>query len=43
MFILRVQIKQTWKESPIEKGLFDYNEFVSKIKGKQDEEEMAAA
>ncbi|XP_046548087.1 myosin regulatory light chain A, smooth adductor muscle-like isoform X2 [Haliotis rubra] len=37
------EIKQTWKESPIEKGLFDYNEFVSKIKGKQDEEEMAAA
>jgi len=32
------EIKQTWKEAPIEQGLFDYNAFVTIIKrGKDDE------
>ncbi|XP_055955883.1 myosin regulatory light chain, smooth muscle-like [Patella vulgata] len=36
------EIKQTWKEAPIEKGKFDYKSFTGLIKGKQSEEEIAA-
>jgi len=31
------EIKQTWKEAPLEKGQFDYNTFVGILKGKEDE------
>lgn len=36
-----LQIKQTWKEAPLEKGKFNYNEFVSILKGKQEGEQAA--
>lgn len=36
------QIKQTWKEIPLEGGKVDYQRFVSLIKGKLGEEELAA-
>jgi len=32
------EVKQTWKEAPLEKGKFNYNEFVSILKGKQEDE-----
>ena len=32
------QIKQTWKEAPLEKGKFDYGTFVGVLKGKEEEE-----
>lgn len=32
------EIKQTWKEAPLEKGMFDYNSFVGTLKGKEEEE-----
>ena len=32
------EIKQTWKEAPLEKGKFDYNTFVGILKGKEEEE-----
>ncbi|KAL8587041.1 hypothetical protein ACOMHN_023431 [Nucella lapillus] len=32
------EIKQTWKEAPLEKGKFNYSEFVSILKGKQEDE-----
>ncbi|XP_025095034.1 myosin regulatory light chain LC-2, mantle muscle-like isoform X1 [Pomacea canaliculata] len=35
------EIKQTWKEAPLEKGKFNYNEFVSILKGKQEGEQAA--
>ncbi|XP_041369015.1 myosin regulatory light chain A, smooth adductor muscle-like isoform X2 [Gigantopelta aegis] len=35
------ELRQTWKEAPIEKGQFDYNAFTSLLKGKQAEEEQA--
>ncbi|KAI8793430.1 myosin regulatory light chain LC-2, mantle muscle isoform X2, partial [Biomphalaria glabrata] len=31
------EIKQTWKEAPLEKGKFDYNTFVGILKGKEDD------
>uniref|UniRef100_A0A0B6ZG22 EF-hand domain-containing protein n=1 Tax=Arion vulgaris TaxID=1028688 RepID=A0A0B6ZG22_9EUPU len=31
------EIKQTWKEAPLEKGKFDYNTFVGILKGKEEE------
>lgn len=31
------EIKQTWKEAPLEKGKFDYGTFVGILKGKEDE------
>ncbi|XP_064600030.1 myosin regulatory light chain LC-2, mantle muscle-like isoform X2 [Liolophura sinensis] len=36
------EIKQTWKEIPLEGGKVDYQRFVSLIKGKLGEEELAA-
>jgi hypothetical protein len=37
-FCLRIQIKQVWKEAPIEGGMLDYLKFVQIIKrGKEDE------
>ncbi|KAK7110457.1 myosin regulatory light chain LC-2, mantle muscle-like isoform X3 [Littorina saxatilis] len=36
------EIKQTWKEAPLEKGKFNYNEFVSILKGKQEDEGQPA-
>ena len=36
-----MQIKQTWKEAPLEKGKFNYIEFVSILKGKQEDEQAA--
>ncbi|XP_076466716.1 myosin regulatory light chain A, smooth adductor muscle-like isoform X2 [Babylonia areolata] len=35
------EIKQTWKEAPLEKGKFDYQEFVSILKGKSEDETAA--
>ncbi|XP_060564592.1 myosin regulatory light chain, smooth muscle isoform X5 [Ruditapes philippinarum] len=32
------EIRQTWKEAPISGGKVDYNAFVAKIKGKEQEE-----
>lgn len=32
------EIRQTWKEAPISAGKVDYNAFVSKIKGKEQDE-----
>ncbi|GFS01309.1 myosin regulatory light chain [Elysia marginata] len=32
------EIKQTWKEAPLEKGKFDYGTFVGTLKGKEEEE-----
>lgn len=32
------EIKQTWKEAPLEKGQFDYSTFVGTLKGKEEEE-----
>lgn len=32
------EIKQTWKEAPLEKGKFDYNTFTGILKGKEEEE-----
>jgi len=32
------EIKQTWKEAPLEKGKFNYTEFVSILKGKTEDE-----
>jgi len=32
------EIKQVWKEAPLEKGYFDYKTFVGVLKGKEDEE-----
>jgi len=32
------EIKQTWKEAPLEKGQFNYTVFVGTLKGKEDEE-----
>ncbi|XP_046547484.1 myosin regulatory light chain, smooth muscle-like [Haliotis rubra] len=37
------EIKQTWKEAPISKGMFNYVAFTAKVKGKQDDEDMAKA
>jgi len=31
------EIKQTWKEAPLEKGKFDYTTFVGILKGKEDD------
>jgi len=31
------EIKQTWKEAPLEKGKFDYNTFVGILKGKEED------
>jgi len=31
------EIKQTWKEAPLEKGKFDYATFVGILKGKEDD------
>lgn len=33
------EVKQTWKEAPLEKGKFDYNTFVGILKGKEEETE----
>jgi len=35
------EIKQTWKEAPLEKGKFDYGTFVGILKGKEEEEPQA--
>lgn len=32
------EIRQTWKEAPFSGGKLDYNAFVSKIKGKEQDE-----
>jgi len=32
------EIKQTWKEAPLEKGKFDYPTFVGILKGKEDDD-----
>lgn len=32
------EVRQTWKEAPITAGKLDYNAFVSKIKGKEQDE-----
>lgn len=32
------EVKQTWKEAPLEKGLFDYTTFVGILKGKEEDE-----
>ncbi|BFZ01111.1 hypothetical protein BsWGS_04152 [Bradybaena similaris] len=31
------EIKQTWKEAPLDKGKFDYNTFVGILKGKEED------
>ncbi len=36
------EIKQTWKEAPISKGMFNYVAFAAKLKGRQEEEENKA-
>lgn len=33
------EIKQTWKEAPLEKGLFDYKTFTGILKGKEEDAE----
>jgi len=33
------EIKQTWKEAPLEKGQFDYSTFVGTLKGKEEEQD----
>jgi len=33
------EIKQTWKEAPLEKGVFDYKTFVGILKGKEEDAE----
>ena len=33
------EIKQTWKEAPLEKGQFDYKAFVGILKGKEETDE----
>jgi len=33
------EIKQTWKEAPLEKGQFDYKSFVGILKGKEESNE----
>jgi len=32
------EIKQLWKEAPLEKGMFDYTTFVGILKGKEEDE-----
>jgi len=33
------EIKQTWKEAPLEKGMFDYKTFTGILKGKEEDAE----